>query len=117
MRVMITFREERSSGPRGMEDIDSHERHIPSVGKIVHDPAQLQRKNRDGDGHGSINGMEKAKTGHRPDGQSYCQRMGRVFTVDEARIAQKMEMNKSEEKQQIEATAYLFLRFGFHRGF
>ena len=100
-----------------MEDIDRHERHIPPVGKIVHDPAQFQRKNRDGNCHGSVYGVEKAKTGHRPDGQGHCQRMGCMFTVDEARIAQKMDMNKSEEKQQTEATADLFLRFGFHRGF
>jgi hypothetical protein len=68
MRLIITFREERSSSPRGMEDIEGDERHILPVGKIVHDPAQLQRKNRDGNGHGSINGMEKAKACHRPDG-------------------------------------------------
>jgi hypothetical protein len=43
--------------------------------------------------------------------------MGRVFTVDEARVTKKMNMNESEEKQQTEAAAYLFLRFGFHRGF
>jgi hypothetical protein len=54
---------------------------------------------------GSIRGVEKAKTGHRPAGESGLESLSRVFTVDETRVAQKMDLDKGEQDKQAEAAA------------
>jgi hypothetical protein len=58
-----------------------------------------------GNFNGSIDGVEKAQTGHRPAGKSGLESLSGVFTVEHTRIAQEMDVDKGEQDDQAEAAA------------
>jgi len=64
-----------------MEDIEGQKRYV-SIRKSILGQGHLQWKNKKRDFAGSVNGMEKAETGHRPNGQGRSQRMSGIFTVN-----------------------------------
>jgi hypothetical protein len=89
-----------------MENIESQERYI-LIRKSILGQGNLLKKNEKRDRYGSIDGVEKAETSHHPGGQGRSQRMGGMFTVNQAGIAQKMNVNKGHNEQQAEAAADL----------
>ena len=49
--------------------------------------------------------MEKAKTGHRPAGESRSESLGCVLAVEQTRITQEMDVDEHEEDKQAEPAA------------
>jgi hypothetical protein len=60
--------------------------------------------------------MKKTETRHRPYGQGFSQRMGGMFTVNHAGIAQKMNLDERKDQEKAEITTDLIPQLGSHSG-
>jgi hypothetical protein len=55
--------------------------------------------------NGRVNGMQKAETGHRSAGQGRLHGLSIMFPVEQAGVAEVMDLNEREEDKHTEADA------------
>jgi hypothetical protein len=92
-----------------MENIEGQKPDGTNDGRLV----RLDRSARGFGKHdfdGSVKGMEKAKAGHGPTREGILEGLGRMLPMDEAGIAQEMNVNEREQDDQAKPSADLFPR-------